>query len=132
MKKSTRSMQSPITRARGLGSARHGTSHWWMQRLTALALIPLTLYFLNGFFTYVVFGSYDGAIYWLRSPYAATFVILLLIAGFHHGASGLQVVIEDYVHCECAKLASILIIKFLAAAFAILGILATAKILFGV
>jgi succinate dehydrogenase / fumarate reductase membrane anchor subunit len=132
MKKNIPSFRSPLNRVRSLGPAHHGTGHWWMQRLTALALIPLTLYVLNGFFTYVVFGNYESAVYWLRSPFSSTFVILLIAVGFHHAASGLQVVIEDYIHCECAKLASIIAVKFLAVAFALLGILAAIKILFGV
>jgi len=131
MKNKTPSLRSSLGRVRGLGSAKGGTEHWWLQRLTALALIPLTLYVLNGFFTYVVFGNYSGAVYWLHSPFSATAVILLLAVGFHHAASGVQVVIEDYVHCECAKLFGVITVKFLATAFAVLGILATLKILFG-
>ena len=132
MKTKIEGLRSSLAKARGLGSARHGTSHWWHQRLTAIALIPLTLYVIANFFQYVVFGSYDGAVIWLRSPFSATAVILLLGVGFHHGASGLQVVIEDYIHCECLKLASVILVKFLAISFALLGILATVKVLFGV
>lgn len=126
------SLRSPLARVRALGPAKGGTEHWWMQRLTALALIPLTLFVLNGFFTHVVFGNYDSAVYWLRSPFSASFVVLFVAVGFHHAASGLQVVIEDYIHCECAKLAAIISVKFLAVVFALLGILATVKVLFGV
>ncbi len=126
------SLRSSLGRVRGLGSAKGGTEHWWLQRLTAIMLVPLSLYVLVTFFTYAVFGGYAGAIYWLRSPFAATLVILFLAIGFHHAASGVQVVIEDYVHCEAVKLVSVILVKFFAAAFAILGILATVKILFGV
>jgi succinate dehydrogenase / fumarate reductase membrane anchor subunit len=132
MKTKTPSLRSPLARVRSLGSAGRGTEHWWLQRLTAIALIPLSLFVIVTFYMYVVEGTYDGAVYWLRSPFAATFVILFLAVGFHHAASGLQVVIEDYVHCECAKLTSLIVVKFLAVVFALLGILSTVKILLGV
>ncbi|MFY9288471.1 MAG: succinate dehydrogenase, hydrophobic membrane anchor protein [Alphaproteobacteria bacterium] len=132
MSKKIPSLRSPLSRVRGLGSAGHGTEHWWLQRLTSLALIPLSLYVVASFFIYVVFGSYEGSIYWLRSPINAAFVILFILVGFHHAVSGLQVVIEDYIHCECAKIASLLLVKGLAVVFALLGVLSTGKILYGV
>lgn len=126
------SLRTPLARVRGLGSAKSGTGHWWMQRLTSIALVPLSLYAIAAFFTHVVFGDYASAILWMRSPFAATLVLLFIGVGFHHAASGLEVVIEDYVHCECLKRASIVAVKFVAAAFALLGMLAVVKILFGV
>jgi succinate dehydrogenase / fumarate reductase membrane anchor subunit len=102
-----------------------------LQRLTSLALIPLSIYLVGTFFVYVVFGGYSGAIFWLHSPVYTTSLVLFLGVGFHHTASGLQVVIEDYVQAEFAKLLSIIAVKFICIAFAILGILATLKILFG-
>jgi succinate dehydrogenase / fumarate reductase membrane anchor subunit len=100
--------------------------------LTALALIPLTLYVLIGFVNTAVTGGYSGAIYWLQSPLSSTFTILMLLAGLYHAAAGMQEVIEDYVHCEGIKLASLFLIKFVAAALAVLGTLSVAKIFFGV
>lgn len=132
MNKKTGSLRSPLGRVRALGSAGHGTEHWWMLRLTSLALVPLSVYFIATFFMFAIDGGYDGAVHWLRSPFAATLMILFLAAGFHHAANGLQVVIEDYVHNECAKMAVIIAVKFIAVAFAVLGILATVKVLFGV
>jgi succinate dehydrogenase / fumarate reductase, membrane anchor subunit len=131
-KKNSTSFRSTLGRVRSLGSAKAGTHHWYLMRLTALALLALAVYPVFGFFIYAVYGGHGGAIEWLRSPFAATGVILFLIAGFHHAANGVQTVIEDYIHCECAKTASVLIVKFLAAAFAILGILATLKVTLGV
>jgi len=127
-----KSLRTPLGKARGLGSAKSGTHHWMVQRVTALALIPLSLYVLIGFFNNAVSGGYSGAVYWLQSPLSATFTILFLLAGLRHGAVGLQVVIEDYVHCECAKFSAIFVVNFLAVALAILGTLSTAKIFFGV
>jgi succinate dehydrogenase / fumarate reductase membrane anchor subunit len=129
--KNTAAFRSTLGRIRGLGSAKSGTHHWYLARLTGLALILLALYPIFGFFIYAVYGGHAGAIQWLRSPFAATGVVLFLIVGFHHAASGLQVVIEDYVHCGCAKATLLIAVKFLAAAFAILGILATLKVALG-
>ena len=132
MNAKTKSLRSPLGKARGLGSAKSGTAHWMGQRMTALALIPLTLYVLIGFFNNAVFGGYSGAMYWLQSPVSATFTVLALFAGLYHGVAGLQVVIEDYIHCEASKIGALFLVKFFAAALAILGALSVAKILFGV
>jgi len=126
------SLRSALGRARGLGSAKHGVEHWWAQRMTALALIPLSIYGVAAFFNNVVGGGYADAVVWLHSPFAAVLVILFILVAFHHAASGVQVVIEDYVHCEAVKLASIIAVKFLASAFALLGTIAVIKILFSV
>ena len=127
-----KSMRSPLGIARGMGAARQGTEHWKAQRYTALALIPVALYVLIGFVNNVVGGGYTGAMYWLQSPLSSTFVILFLLAGLAHAVIGLQVVIEDYVHCPAVRIALLLSVKIVAAALAILGILSVAKIFFGV
>ena len=126
-----KSMRSPLGVARGLGSAKSGTEHWMLQRLTALALIPLALFVLSGFYNAVVLGGYEDALAWLHSPISATFVILFLLVGLRHATLGLQVVIEDYAHCESIKLSLLFIVKFLAVVFAVLGTLSVAKIFFG-
>lgn len=130
--KETKSLRSQLGRVRGLGSAGTGTEHWLTLRITSFLLIPLSLYVLANFYIYALGEGYDGAIYWLRSPFSATAVILFLSLAFHHAANGLQVVIEDYIHREGLKLVSLIIVKFLCVAFALLGILATVKVLFGV
>jgi succinate dehydrogenase / fumarate reductase membrane anchor subunit len=131
MTKETKSMRTPLAEARGLGSAKDGVEHWWLQRLTALALIPLSMYVVGSFFNAVAFGSgYDSAIAWLSSPFGAVTMILLIGVGFHHAASGMQVVIEDYVHSEALKLISLIAVKFIAAALTLLGSLAVIKVLF--
>ena len=127
----TKSMRSPLGVARGLGSAKGGTEHWILQRMTALALIPLSLYVLTGFFNAVVLGGYEDAVLWLHSPLSATFVLLFLLVGLRHATVGLQVVIEDYAHCEATKLTLLFIVKFVALALAVLGTLSVAKIFFG-
>lgn len=89
--------RTPFSRASGLGSARHGVEHWWVERVSAVALIPLTLWFVGSMIAYSN-SSHAVFITWLRSPLANIPMILLLIALFYHTALGLQVVIEDYVH----------------------------------
>ncbi|MBV8548015.1 MAG: succinate dehydrogenase, hydrophobic membrane anchor protein [Alphaproteobacteria bacterium] len=131
MKSVMRSLRSPLGRVRGLGSAHAGTEHWIGQRLTSLALIPLSLYPVVTFFLAANHGGYGALRDWLHSPISATAVILFLLVGFHHAANGLQVVIEDYVHCECAKSATLFVIKFGSLALALAGTLATLKIMLG-
>src|SRR3954466_1343212 len=89
-------MKSPLGRAIGLGSAKEGVDHWWWQRISSIALVPLALWFV---ITVIRLAGADlqAVVDWLDSPVQATLFILLLGAIFYHGALGLQVVIEDYV-----------------------------------
>ncbi|MSP51042.1 MAG: succinate dehydrogenase, hydrophobic membrane anchor protein [Alphaproteobacteria bacterium] len=105
------SMQSPLGRVRGLGSAKSGTNHWWHQRLTALALIPLTVWFAVSLVAMTGRG-YDTAVNWLASPVSACLMILLIGAGFYHMKLGLQVIIEDYIHVEWQKLTLLIVMQF--------------------
>jgi succinate dehydrogenase / fumarate reductase membrane anchor subunit len=121
-------MRSPLARAIGLGSAKEGSGRWWAERVSALALVPLTLYFVASIIAHT--GSdYSMFIVWLRTPLAAAVMILLLIALFHHTALGLQVVIEDYVH-SAAKLAAVIAVRLGCVALATAGALATLRIAF--
>ncbi len=119
------SMRSPLGRVRGLGSAKEGTGHWWAQRVTAIALIPLTLWFAAGLLS-VIGAEHGAAIAWIGSPVTAVLLVLLLATGFYHAQLGLQVVLEDYVHHEGAKIAALLCVKFaclLLGAAAVFGVL---------
>lgn len=107
-------MRSPLGRARGLGSARAGSAHWWAQRLTALALVPLSLWFICAAIRLTGASRADVAV-WLHRPVPLVLMLCLVIATFYHLQLGLQVVIEDYVHKDALRLASTLLIK--AAAF---------------
>lgn len=124
------SLRTPLARVRGLGSAKEGVQHWWGQRVTALALIPLALWLIVTILTLMV-STYAEAVAFFRSPFNAVFMALLIAATFHHGQLGLQVVIEDYVHREGAKVALLLLVKALAAVLAALGILAVLKLALG-
>ena len=103
-------MRSPLGRARGLGSARAGAAHWWAQRLTAIALVPLTLWFLCGMVR-MIGATRDDVVFWMAGPLPIVLMIVLVIATFHHLQLGLQVVIEDYVHREGVKLTTMLLVK---------------------
>jgi len=96
------SLQSPLARVRHLGAAKEGVSHWWGQRLTALLLVPLALWFVGSLWSLVVGGADRAALVdWLSGPVAAVLMLLFLGATFYHLKLGLQVVIEDYVHGYC-------------------------------
>ena len=102
--------RTPLSRVRGLGAAKEGTGHWWAQRLTALALVPLSLWFIASMVMLAGCG-HAKAVAWIGSPVPAFLFVLLIIASFHHGQLGLQVVIEDYVHNGAVKLALIVLVK---------------------
>lgn len=122
-------MRSPLGRALGLGSAKNGVEHWWLQRVTAIALVPLTVWFAASLIAHAG-NDYATFIVWLRTPIATILMALLLIALFYHTALGLQVVIEDYVHSRI-KIPALLSVRFGCFALAVAGILATLQIAFG-
>jgi succinate dehydrogenase / fumarate reductase membrane anchor subunit len=103
-------LRSPLGRARGLGSARAGSHHWWAQRLTAVALVPLTLWFIWSVL-HLTGARQDDVADFLGSPVNLALMLALIVATFHHLQLGLQVVIEDYVHHDGLKLASVLAMK---------------------
>ena len=118
--------RSPLSRAIGLGSAREGSEHWWGQRISAVALVPLTLWFAASIVAHA--GSdYATFIAWIKSPFVATLMTLLLIFLFYHAALGLQVVIEDYVHSR-AKFAWKIAVRLGCFALATAGVVATLHI----
>ncbi len=121
-----KSMRSPLTRASGLGSAKEGVEHWWRERLTAVALTPLALWFIASM---IVHGGddYIEVAAWLRTPFSTLMMVLLLAAVFHHSALGLQVIIEDYVH-SAVKIPTLVIMRLGCFALAATGILAALRI----
>ena len=122
--------RSAIARVRGLGSAKEGVQHWWVQRLTALALVPLSIWFVAGLVSLAGAPQADAAA-WIARPLNATLMILTLGLTFHHAQLGLQVVIEDYVHAEGPKLALLILVKLLALALALAGALAVLRLMIG-
>ena len=124
------SMETPLGRVRGLGSAKSGTEHWWHQRLTALALIPLTGWFAVSLIV-LASGDYHQAVDWIRDPIVAGLLVLMLAAGYYHLKLGMQVIIEDYVHVEWLKLAALIVVTFWCIALALASIMAVVWIWLG-
>lgn len=122
--------RNEMARVRGLGAAKEGVQHWWVQRVTAILLVPLVVLFLIGLVAHTGEG-YRAVTRWLSNPLTIGGFLLLLGAGFWHLALGLQVVIEDYVHREGCKIALILVTKFLCLALALAGALSLLYIAFG-
>jgi len=91
------SLQSPLGKFLGHGSAKEGTEHWWSQRVTSVALVPLTLWFVSALLGMESF-AYADVVVWLASPFNAILMILLAISLLYHSQLGVQVVVEDYVH----------------------------------
>lgn len=124
------SLKSPLGQVRGLGSAKNGTHHWWAQRVTAVALIPLSLWFV---YSVVVHAGADQAMMaaWLAEPLNAILMLLLIVATFHHMQLGLQVVVEDYVHSECRKAVTLVAIKLATVGLGIAAAFSVLKVAFG-
>jgi succinate dehydrogenase / fumarate reductase membrane anchor subunit len=123
-------MSSPLARAIGLGSAKEGVEHWWAQRVTAVALVPLVLWFVIAVIG-LVGADRAAVIAWVKNPMPAVFLILLLVATFYHTALGLQVVIEDYVHGEGLRLGTLMVMRFLCIVLALRGVIAVLMMALG-
>jgi succinate dehydrogenase / fumarate reductase, membrane anchor subunit len=121
---------SDLGRVRGLGSAKEGVQHWWLQRLTAVALVPLVVWFLIGLVAHSG-ADHAAATQWLASPVTLGLFLVLLGAGLWHLALGMQVVIEDYVHREGLRLALVVLVKFGCIALALAGAISLFTIAFG-
>jgi succinate dehydrogenase / fumarate reductase membrane anchor subunit len=118
--------RTPLARARGLGSAKDGLSHWWMQRLTAIALIPLVVWFA---ISLVMLSGADYGIVraWIGSPLVMVLLILTITIGLHHGQLGMQVVLEDYTN-GAWRVTLIVLVKFIAVIFGLGAIVAILRI----
>jgi succinate dehydrogenase / fumarate reductase membrane anchor subunit len=121
--------RTPLSRARGLGSAKEGVHHWWMQRVTAIALIPLVVWFA---ISLVMLSGADFAVVraWIGSPLVMVLLTLTIGVGLYHGQLGLQVVWEDYTE-GALRVFLILFTKFIAVLFGLGAILAIMRIGFG-
>jgi succinate dehydrogenase / fumarate reductase membrane anchor subunit len=121
------SFRSGLGRVRGLGAAREGVRHWWAQRVTAAALVPLTLWFVASL---VLLAGADHATVtaWIARPFNTVLLLCLVGATFWHASLGLQVVIEDYIHSEGPRLAALLAAKAVLLLGALSGILAVLRV----
>ena len=126
------SRRTPLARALGAGSAKDGTGHWWAQRVSAVALVPLVLWLALSVASLAVGGAdYLTAIDWVRVPMNAVLLLLVISAIFYHSHLGVQVVIEDYVHGAFLKVAALILQKLIHLALAVAGIFAVLRIALG-
>jgi len=123
-------LKSRLSCVRGLGSAKEGAAHWWAQRLTAIALVPL-VFWLAASLAALSGAEHGAVVAWLRGPVAPVMMIAFLVAGFHHLQLGMQVVIEDYVHSEAAKITFIIIVKLGSVLAALISVLSVLRIALG-
>lgn len=114
---------TPLRRAIGLGSSKSGAEHWWLQRVTAVALIPLLVWFLAALVAHAGSGHAE-LVAWLARPVTAVLMILLLVAAFQHLRLGLQVITEDYVHADRLKFALVASIHGICLALMAAGVFA--------
>lgn len=112
MQSKTQSFRSDLGRVRGLGSAREGTHHWWAMKLTSVALIPLTFWFVVSVLALV--GADQVMVQtWMHQPLQAAILLLFIGFSLHHSANGLQTVMEDYIHCPTKKMVLLVLNKLI-------------------
>ena len=130
MSGSNNDMRTPLGKVRGLGSAREGTLHFWRQRLTAIANIPLLLFFV-GFLIAINGHGYADVRAALANPFVALVLALVLISGLYHMRLGMQIIIEDYVTSEGLKLLTLALNTFFCVAVGVASLFALLKLAFG-
>jgi succinate dehydrogenase / fumarate reductase membrane anchor subunit len=124
------SLRSPIGRVLGLGSAKEGVSHWWTQRVTSVALVILTLWFVSALLRLGDL-AYPIVTAWMSSPFNAVLLSLLIVTAVYHSQLGVQVVVEDYVARHGTKVIVLLLLNFLHVVVGALGVFSVLRIAFG-
>jgi succinate dehydrogenase / fumarate reductase, membrane anchor subunit len=124
------SLQTPLGRVRGLGSAGNGVHHWWVQRLTALALVPLAVWLLVSLLTLPSL-DFVTLVSWMAGTWTSCLLTLFVLAASWHSSLGIQVILEDYVHDPGSKTVSLVLSNFIHAVLAALGVFAILRIAFG-
>ena len=120
-------MRSQLGRARGTGSAHSGVHHWYAERITAIALVPLTLWFIASAVS-LEGTTRAGMIAWLHAPLPLVLMLCLIVATFRHMDLGLRVVVEDYVHHEAARMSLLLLIRGICVVAALLCIISALRL----
>jgi succinate dehydrogenase / fumarate reductase membrane anchor subunit len=123
-------LRHPMKTARGLGAAKSGLHHWWMQRVTAVALVPLSVWFVWNA-TWLFSADYDAARAFLAQLWNAVLMIAFVVALLYHSYLGLQIVVEDYVADEFKKLATLVVLQFAHLLLAAAAVLAVLKVAVG-
>ncbi len=123
-------MRTPLKNVRGLGSAKEGTTHWWHQKITAVAMIPLFVIAL-AYVISLVGEDHSRVVEILSLPFASLIMLLLIAATFYHLKLGLQVVIEDYIHTEATKMTLLILNSFFCVILGLASALAVLKLALG-
>lgn len=124
------SQRTPLKHAKGLGSAKDGVHHWLIQRLTAVALIPLFVWFIVSLVT-MVGADYETVRQWMANPLITVLLVSFITMLFYHSELGVQVVIEDYVSSKGSRLAALVLSRFAHFFLAVAGIVAVLRVAFG-
>ena len=124
------SLRSPLGRVLGTGSAKEGVQHWWAQRLTSIALVPLSIWFAVSLLS---LPSFDHAIVaaWMSQSWTAVLLVLFVLVGAWHSQLGVRVVVEDYVHATGVRTLTLVVVTFAHALLAAAGVFAILKVAFG-
>ena len=123
-------MQTHLGKVRGLGSAKSGAHHWWMQRVTAVALVPLMVWFISSFVA-LIGADHATVVEWMKNPFTTAFLVALVTTMFYHLQLGVQVIVEDYIHATGMKLFIMLSVKFLTIVMGLISVISILKISFG-
>ena len=124
------SLRSPLGRVVGLGAALSGTHHWWLQRLTSIALVPLAIWFAISILS---LPSLDHVtvLAWMGQSWTAVFLVIFVLVATWHSQLGIRVVVEDYVHGSGTKTLTLVIVTFIHVLVAAAGVFAVLKVAFG-
>ncbi|MEQ8320179.1 MAG: succinate dehydrogenase, hydrophobic membrane anchor protein [Rhodospirillales bacterium] len=123
-------LRSQLGRVRGLGASHEGAHHFWVQRITGIALVPLVIWFVLSASS-VVGADLSTFKAWVGTHYNPVLLVMLIVAMFYHAQLGLQVVIEDYVHGEGVKIASLILVKFAIYLIGACAVFAVIRLTFG-
>lgn len=124
------SLRTPLGHAKGLGSAKDGLHHWWVQRVTAVALIPLTIWFAFKV-ALLSLSDYDTVLASIGSPWSAALIVSLIVAAFYHAALGMQVIYEDYISNKAVRISAIMGTNFLMFLLGAAGVIAVVRVAVG-
>jgi len=124
------SLMTPLNRVLGLGTGKGAAEHWWLQRTTAVALLPLGLWLAYALLTLPKF-DYTSVVAWVRDPVTSILLILLVVAAGYHSALGVQVVVEDYVSSKGLRAATLMASTLAHVGLTIAAVFAVLKIAFG-